>query len=62
MADEAFEEHLEQHLVGLERPERAGFNFHALEVAIVEGREGSQVVVEVVARPLLVIGDRFDID
>jgi Icc-related predicted phosphoesterase len=29
MPDDQFEGHLEQHLVGLERPERAIFNFHA---------------------------------
>jgi Icc-related predicted phosphoesterase len=29
MPDDQFEEHLEQHLLGLDRPERAIFNFHA---------------------------------
>ena len=29
MPDDQFEGHLEQHLIGLERPERAIFNFHA---------------------------------
>src|ERR1035441_822630 len=37
-------------------------HFHALDPAIVKSRQGSQVVVEVLAHPLFVIGDRFDID
>src|ERR1035437_7759252 len=38
------------------------FHFDALDPAVVTSRQWSQVVVEVVAGPLLVIGDGFDID
>ena len=45
-----------------ENVEAPRFHFDALDAAVVEGGEGSQVVVEVIAGTLLVIRDGFDID
>ncbi len=42
--------------------EAAGLDFDALDVAVEVGGERREIVVEVVADALLVIGDGFDID
>jgi hypothetical protein len=45
-----------------EHVEAARLHFHALEAAVEPRGERREIVVEVMADPLLVVGDRFDID
>jgi len=45
-----------------EHVEAARLHFDALEAAVEPGGERREIVVEVMADPLLVVGDRFDID